>query len=147
MPEWSKVLCILEGEIDDTCYLRKLDITLLASWIFFSWKEISYFILPFFFFWPLQAECEILVPPPGIKPMPPPLEACCFNQGSPYPHLKKNPLTVVDCVGILIIWYRTFISLLYFSRIKQWWKGIFSHVLVDLQLLFCNPHHLLKLDW
>ena len=38
------------------------------------------FYSAFFFFWPLQAACGILVPPPGIKPMPPPLEACCFNQ-------------------------------------------------------------------
>ena len=104
-----------------------------------------------FSFLPLQAACGILVPPPGIKPMPPPLETCCFSQWTtrdvPLLFFKKNPLTALDCISISIIWYRALISLLYFIRIKQWWKEIFSRVLVDLELLFCSPHHLLKLDW
>ena len=36
-------------------------------------------IIFFFFFWPCRAACMILVPPPGIQPTPPAVEALSLN--------------------------------------------------------------------
>ena len=52
-------------------------------------------ILSFFFFWLCRAACRILVPWPGIKPVPPPaVEAWSLNHWTarefPYTHFKAR---------------------------------------------------------
>ena len=44
--------------------------------------EESFFLINYLFIyllWPCHVACGILVPQPGIEPMPPALEACCLN--------------------------------------------------------------------
>ena len=57
----------------------------LNSKLFFAFFNYSLFLscfpalLFFFFFWPCRTACGILVPQPGIKPMPPAVEAWSLN--------------------------------------------------------------------
>ena len=56
----------------------------LAFYSFFFIKQRNtYFWLFFFFFGPYYAACQILVLPPGIKPMLPAVEVWCPNSGLP----------------------------------------------------------------
>lgn len=126
------------GEIDDTCYLRKLDITLLTSWIFFFWKEISYFILPFFFFflaspgrmWNLSS------PTQGSNPSCPSIGSLLFNQWStrsPYPVFKKIHWQLLTVFGILIIWYSGYFPSLFYQN-----KAMMTREFSPMSLMIYN---------
>ena len=47
--------------------------------IYLSLTFLNYIYSILFFFWPHRTACGILVPQPGIKPMPPALEVWSLN--------------------------------------------------------------------
>ena len=72
----------------------------------------SQLLLPFFFFWPHQAACGILVPQPAMAPTPPALKAWSLNHWTArevslrYLKKKKLFLAVLDlpgCVGFSLV--------------------------------------------
>ena len=55
----------------------------------------SFFLpLPTLFFWPHHVACSILVPPPGMEPLPLAVEAWSLNHCT----AREFPITVVVCV-------------------------------------------------
>ena len=85
---WSLNVC---GTVSWKCkqlyiYVRLFIVTLMYTWPFFSPKltlfflKMVFYLFIFIFFWLHSVACKILVPQPGIKPMPPAVEAPSLNK-------------------------------------------------------------------
>ena len=58
----------------------ELELEIIYIYIYITRKYVLLFNFFFFLiFWPYRAACGILVPQPGIEPMPPPVEAQSLN--------------------------------------------------------------------